>query len=66
MFYLLPFVEYASLVLGRYSEQDSQTPQRIQNEAAGRVQIFIRKPVQIMWMDNSISKKAATETVFHV
>ena len=57
MFYLLAVVEYASVAWDGYSEHDSQTPQRIQNRAACRVPIIIRKPVQIMWRDNSITKR---------
>ena len=34
MSYMLPVVEYASIVWNGCSEQDSQTLQKIQNEAA--------------------------------
>ena len=37
MSYLLPVVEYASVAWERCSEQDSQTLQKIQNEAARHV-----------------------------
>ena len=62
MFYLLPVVEYASIVWDGCSEQNSQTLQKIQNEAARLVTglTIIREPVQRMWMENSITKKAAT------
>ena len=64
MSFLLPVVEYALVVWDGCSEQDSQTLQKIQNEAARLVTGFTicvtRKLVQRMWMDNFVKKKAAT------
>ena len=51
-------IEYVSGVWDRCSEQDSQTLQKIENEAAHLVTGLIREHVQRMWMDNSITKKA--------
>ena len=65
MSYMLPVVEYASVVWDGCSEQDSQTLQKIQNEAARIVtgytrSVSLEKPVQRVWLGNSITKKAAT------
>ena len=46
MSYLLPVVEYASVVWDGCSEQDSQTLQKIQNEAA-RIVIGLTRPVSL-------------------
>ena len=71
MSYLLPIVEYASVIWNGCSEQDLVILQKILNEAAQLVTGFnetyiIRKPVQRMWIGNSIIKKTTTSAFFHV
>ena len=61
--YMLPIVEYASVVWDGCSEQDSVTLQKVQNEAARLVTdktCIIRKPVLRVWMCNPIAKKTTT------
>ena len=64
MSYLLPVVEYASVAWYECSERDSQTLQKIQNEAA-RLVTGLTRSVSLenllkLWMVNSITKKTTT------
>ena len=56
MSFLLPVVEYASVVWDVCDEQDSQTLQKFQNEAARLVAGLTRS----VSLENFIKKKAAT------
>ena len=62
--FMLPVIEYASIVWDGCSEQDSHTLQKIQKETARLVTGLIRyvsleNMYKEMWIGNSITKKAS-------
>ena len=61
MSYLLPYVEYASVLWNECSDQDSKIIQNIQNEAVRLVTGLTRsvslENLKNMWMDKSIHRE---------
>ena len=64
MSYLLPVVEYVSVIRDGCSEQDSQTLQKVQNEAAppvtGLTRSALLENLYKEWRWTSLSRKTAT------